>query len=114
MCIRDRHLGPRAGQDGLDPGVAQPTGAPECPHGDMRGGELGQAGSRGFGVHVARLSSCSIALIPVSYTHLDVYKRQLLVRAVAAARRNSQAIRPQCRRPIIPGAHATRSDSSHR
>ena len=60
MCIRDSHQKRRAG--GLWAGAA--------------GGSLGLVpGGQFFAARVLR----RFILLPVSYTHLDVYKRQLLL-----------------------------------
>ena len=40
------------------------------------GGELGLGVTRGGVGQVARVALAKVALGPVSYTHLDVYKRQ--------------------------------------
>ena len=84
MCIRDRFW---SGDTRFDDGLGAPIdrGRPEsserggslehvCFHEDRDVGDLGQAGEQ-----------CRQAASPVSYTHLDVYKRQVFRRGVAAA-----------------------------
>ena len=69
MCIRDRHNAQRAGH-----------GAHQCRH---RGLDAFHNGHHGHAPGQAELQSDipsqverDVAVIPVSYTHLDVYKRQ--------------------------------------
>ena len=95
MCIRDSH--------GNDPGTAQHTDGGGLIVIAGPDGEIGRAEVPGFldlaEIPASLLDTCDVGVLgqlriglrPVSYTHLDVYKRQVPGAAEAEAAANTGA-----------------------